>query len=78
MIYPSRPDARPNLNPTLQFMNQLFSNKNDYAKGRNMPVHYMSEKLHLVRTPASCLGGLLLTYYQASNILSTCNTNTSW
>lgn len=32
-----------------EFMNQLFANKNDYGKGRNMPVHYMSERLHLVR-----------------------------
>lgn len=31
-----------------EFMNQLFANKNDYGKGRNMPVHYMSERLHLV------------------------------
>jgi len=31
-------------------MNQLFANKNDYGKGRNMPVHYMSERLHLVRS----------------------------
>ncbi|RPB24423.1 hypothetical protein L211DRAFT_784783 [Terfezia boudieri ATCC MYA-4762] len=30
-----------------EFMNQLFANKNDYGKGRNMPVHYMSEKLRL-------------------------------
>ncbi|KAI5778181.1 thiamine diphosphate-binding protein [Geopyxis carbonaria] len=30
-----------------EFMNQLFANKLDYGKGRNMPVHYMSEKLHL-------------------------------
>lgn len=29
-----------------EFMNQLFSNKYDYGKGRNMPVHYMSERLH--------------------------------
>ena len=34
-----------------QFMNQLFANKNDYGKGRNMPVHYMSERLRLVLTP---------------------------
>lgn len=30
-----------------EFMNQLFANKNDYGKGRNMPIHYMSEKLKL-------------------------------
>lgn len=34
-----------------EFMSQLFANKNDYGKGRNMPVHYMSERLHLVRRP---------------------------
>ncbi|KAI5817831.1 thiamine diphosphate-binding protein [Pyronema omphalodes] len=30
-----------------EFMSQLFASKDDYGKGRNMPVHYMSEKLHL-------------------------------
>ena len=55
MISLTRPGTRPNLNPTLQFMNQLFANKNDYGKGRNMPVHYMSEKLRLVGTLARCL-----------------------
>ncbi|KAF8472041.1 thiamine diphosphate-binding protein [Kalaharituber pfeilii] len=30
-----------------EFMNQLFSNKDDYGKGRNMPVHYMSERLRI-------------------------------
>ena len=29
-------------------MNQVFANKLDYGKGRNMPIHYMSEKLNLV------------------------------
>jgi len=28
-------------------MNQLFANKFDYGKGRNMPIHYMSERLHM-------------------------------
>jgi len=42
-----------------QFMNQLFANKNDYGKGRNMPVHYMSERLHLV---LSVFSGLSLVY----------------
>lgn len=30
-----------------EFMSQLFANKKDYGKGRNMPVHYMSERLRL-------------------------------
>ncbi|KAL7274312.1 hypothetical protein RUND412_002783 [Rhizina undulata] len=30
-----------------EFMSQLFANKNDYGRGRNMPVHYMSERLHV-------------------------------
>lgn len=38
-----------------EFMNQLFANKNDYGKGRNMPVHYMSERLHLVGSDFGCL-----------------------
>ncbi|MEH6624956.1 MAG: thiamine pyrophosphate-dependent dehydrogenase E1 component subunit alpha [Motiliproteus sp.] len=29
-----------------EFMNQLFSNELDYGKGRQMPVHYGSAKLH--------------------------------
>lgn len=34
-----------------EFMNQLFGNKNDYGKGRNMPVHYGSAALKTVRSP---------------------------
>ncbi|KAI5807952.1 thiamine diphosphate-binding protein [Peziza echinospora] len=30
-----------------EFMNQLFANKYDYGKGRNMPIHYQSERLRL-------------------------------
>ena len=29
-----------------EFMNQLFGNDKDYGKGRQMPVHYGSKKLH--------------------------------
>ncbi|MDG5498359.1 thiamine pyrophosphate-dependent dehydrogenase E1 component subunit alpha [Marinobacter sp. BGYM27] len=29
-----------------EFMNQLFGNEMDYGKGRQMPVHYGSSKLH--------------------------------
>ena len=45
------PASRPVVLTGNQFMNQLFANKNDYGKGRNMPVHYMSERLRLVPTP---------------------------
>lgn len=31
------------------FMNQLFANRNDPGKGRNMPVHYGSKELNIVR-----------------------------
>jgi 2-oxoisovalerate dehydrogenase E1 component alpha subunit len=31
------------------FMNQLFANKRDPGKGRNMPVHYGSKDLNIVR-----------------------------
>lgn len=31
------------------FMNQLFANKMDPGKGRNMPVHYGSKELNIVR-----------------------------
>lgn len=30
-----------------EFMSQLFANKNDEGKGRNMPVHYGSGRLHI-------------------------------
>lgn len=29
-----------------EFMNQLFGNEQDYGKGRQMPIHYGSRKLH--------------------------------
>jgi len=31
------------------FMSQLFANRNDPGKGRNMPVHYGSRELNIVR-----------------------------
>ena len=31
-----------------EFMNQLFANKHDPGKGRNMPVHYGSARLNIV------------------------------
>lgn len=36
-----------------EFMNQLFSNRKDHGKGRNMPVHYGSSKLniHTISSP---------------------------
>jgi len=33
---------------TSDFMNQLFANRNDPGKGRNMPVHYGSRELNIV------------------------------
>ncbi len=34
---------------TKEFMSQLFANKNDTGKGRNMPIHYGSGRLNIVR-----------------------------
>jgi len=36
-----------------EFMSQLFGNKNDNGRGRNMPVHYGSSKLniHTISSP---------------------------
>ena len=36
-----------------EFMSQLFSNKDDWGRGRNMPVHYGSSKLniHTISSP---------------------------
>jgi 2-oxoisovalerate dehydrogenase E1 component alpha subunit len=36
-----------------EFMNQLFANQKDPGKGRNMPVHYGSRRLNIVRPTAS-------------------------
>ena len=33
-----------------EFMNQLFANRKDLGKARNMPVHYGSARLNIVRT----------------------------
>ena len=33
---------------TKEFMSQLFANRNDYGKGRNMPIHYGSKDLNVV------------------------------
>ncbi|KAJ6438935.1 2-oxoisovalerate dehydrogenase alpha subunit, mitochondrial precursor [Purpureocillium lavendulum] len=33
---------------TKEFMSQLFANKNDTGKGRNMPIHYGSGRLNIV------------------------------
>ena len=38
---------------TKQFMAQLFANKNDPGKGRQMPVHYGSKELNIVGFPPS-------------------------
>lgn len=38
---------------TKEFMSQLFANKNDPGKGRNMPVHYGSKRLNIVRASFS-------------------------
>jgi len=35
------------------FMNQLFANKKDPGKGRNMPVHYGSRELNIVSSVPS-------------------------
>ena len=35
------------------FMNQLFANKSDPGKGRNMPVHYGSAELNIVCHPCN-------------------------
>lgn len=37
-----------------EFMDQLFANKKDAGKGRNMPVHYGSKELNIVRCVRSC------------------------
>lgn len=46
---------------TRQFMAQLFANKEDNGRGRNMPVHYGSKELNIVSWLIGGLGGSLLT-----------------
>ena len=43
-----------------EFMSQLFANAKDKGKGRNMPVHYGSRKLNIVRFPFVYLCPFLL------------------
>lgn len=38
-----------------EFMNQLFANKLDSGRGRNMPVHYGSKELNIVSQPGTSL-----------------------
>lgn len=45
------------------FMNQLFANKHDLGKGRNMPVHYGSKELNIVCYANLCLISSLLTFF---------------
>ncbi|CUS09049.1 unnamed protein product [Tuber aestivum] len=49
-----------------EFMNQLFANKFDYGKGKNMPIHYMSERLHMI--PHSVGAAYALKLDQSSRI----------
>lgn len=37
---------------TKDFMSQLFANKDDNGRGRNMPVHYGSKELDIVSWPS--------------------------
>jgi 2-oxoisovalerate dehydrogenase E1 component subunit alpha len=43
------------------FMSQLFANRKDAGKGRNMPVHYGSAALHIVSLYVDLLFTTLLT-----------------
>lgn len=45
---------------TEEFMSQLFANKNDAGKGRNMPIHYGSKRLNIV---SNSLSSLWILYY---------------
>lgn len=38
---------------TEQFMSQLFANRNDNGRGRNMPIHYGCKPLNIVSTPGT-------------------------
>lgn len=73
------------------FMNQLFANRMDPGKGRNMPVHYGSKELNIVRAiyihhslcSCACLQSILppaikltRSSYVAHNLVAIGNTNT--
>ncbi|KAL9101479.1 MAG: hypothetical protein Q9187_009244, partial [Circinaria calcarea] len=49
------------------FMNQLFANRKDPAKGRNMPVHYGSSKLNHIPQAAGAAYALKLQALQNPN-----------
>jgi 2-oxoisovalerate dehydrogenase E1 component alpha subunit len=42
------------------FMNQLFANKNDTGRGRNMPVHYGSKALNIVNMLMQVMSTIVL------------------
>lgn len=48
-----------------EFMSQLFANKDDLGKGRNMPVHYGSSKLNIVRSLVPAIKVLLTHTYSS-------------
>lgn len=66
------------------FMNQLFANRKDAGRGRNMPVHYGSGKLNIVRLllqyilESALIQCLLLTKkFKAHYLLAPGNTDTA-
>ena len=56
-----------------EFMSQLFANSKDVGRGRNMPVHYGSSKLHIVFVPTFFSTRLLTAV--AHDLLTARNTN---
>ena len=47
-----------------EFMSQLFANRKDAGRGRNMPVHYGSAALKIVQSPFSDFHCIILTSFE--------------
>ena len=52
------------------FMSQLFANRKDNGKGRNMPVHYGSSKLNIVRAYLTPLRSCCINNLSAYHLFS--------
>jgi 2-oxoisovalerate dehydrogenase E1 component alpha subunit len=56
---------------TKEFMDQLFANRHDQGKGRNMPVHYGSKELNIVSAVCSRPRKPLLMTCTAHHLIAT-------
>lgn len=60
---------------TKEFMGQLFANKNDSGKARNMPIHFGSEKLNIVSLCCKWRYKFKSNVILAHRLVPSCHTN---